>query len=179
MVTTDRDIVLALRRGEPEALDELYGATHQQLWRFLVRLSGSVADAEDLFQETWLAAARHARRLREDTRLLPWLYTVAHNRFRNARRTHARRRQQLGELAAAAPAAAPDPDAGLWAERVAAAFSELPETYRETLLLCAVEELDTADVARVLGLTPEAVRKRLSRARAELARRVEGEPHAR
>ena len=40
--------------------------------------------AEDLFQDTWLAAARHAHRLHEGSQLLPWLYTIARNKHHNA-----------------------------------------------------------------------------------------------
>ena len=72
---------------------------------------------------------------------------------------------------AARPAAPEvDVDARADAARVAAAFPRLTEAHREVLLLCLVEGLDSETAARVLGLRPEAVRKRLSRARAELAR---------
>jgi RNA polymerase sigma factor (sigma-70 family) len=166
-MTSDRDLVLALRRKDPGALDDLYGAYHDRIWRFLARLCRSLPEAEDLYQDTWLAAARHAHRLREDTALLPWLYTIARNKHRNARRAwilDVRRRAGF--------AAVPRPDGAppqLDAERTSAAFARLPDAYREVLVLCVVEGLDAPDAARVIGITPDATRKRLSRARAELA----------
>jgi RNA polymerase sigma-70 factor (ECF subfamily) len=57
-----------------------------------------------------------------------------------------------------------------------AAFPRLTEAHREVLLLCLVEGLDSEAAGRVLDCRPEAVRKRLSRARAELAR-LAGFPH--
>ena len=68
------------------------------------------------------------------------------------------------------PAAEVDVEARAQAARVAEAFPRLTEAHREVLLLCLVEGLDSETAGRVLALRPEAVRKRLSRARAELAR---------
>jgi RNA polymerase sigma-70 factor (ECF subfamily) len=59
--------------------------------------------------------------------------------------------------------------AGLDLARASAAITRLPETFREVLVLCALEELSSEDAAAILAISPEAVRKRLSRARAELA----------
>jgi RNA polymerase sigma-70 factor (ECF subfamily) len=86
-----------------------------------------------------------------------------------------RRREQAGPPD---PPAAPelDPDARAGAARVVAAFPRLTEAHREVLLLCLVEGLDSEAAGRVLDCRPEAVRKRLSRARAELAR-LAGFPH--
>jgi len=172
-VGVDRDLVLALRRRDPGAFDELYRTYGERIWQLLVRLSGSAEKAEDLFQETWLSAARHAHALREDTAPLAWLCTIARNKFKNSLRARAfeiKKRESFAWVQP--PATRPDDaaDARLRSERVASAFFRLPEAHREVLLLCALEGLDSAHVARVLGTTEEAVRKRLSRARAELNR---------
>ena len=169
---SDQDLVLLMRRRQPGAFAEVYRRHHERIWRFLQRLTGHRALGEDLFQDTWLAAARNAHRLREDSQLLPWLYTIARNKHRNSLRFAAmeqRRREQAGPPD---PAGAPelDVDARASAARVVAAFPRLTEAHREVLLLCLVEGLDSEAAARVLDVRPEAVRKRLSRARAELAR---------
>jgi RNA polymerase sigma-70 factor (ECF subfamily) len=183
---SERELVDALRARDPGAFEELYRLHRDRIWRFLVRLAGSASLAEDLFQETWLAAARHAHLLREDTAPLRWLYTIARNKHRNARRSWVMDSRRRAALYVAPRDEAPRPDEAavsrVEAERVRDAMDRLPEAYREVLVLSACEGLDSADAAEVLDLKPEAVRQRLSRARAELARIVgretpkEGEP---
>ncbi|WP_437740723.1 RNA polymerase sigma factor [Sorangium sp. So ce1504] len=174
---SDAELAARLRRRDPRAFDELYARYHPRIFSFLVRLSGRRDVAEDLFQDTWLAVARHAGRLAEDTDLAAWLFTIARNRYRSHRRS------ALLDLARAAlfsrePApAAPEPegtaDARADVAALEAALRDLAAVHREVLLLGAVEGLDTAQVAQVLGIREDAARKRLSRARAELAARLE------
>jgi RNA polymerase sigma-70 factor (ECF subfamily) len=171
--------VLALRVQSPGAFDRVYLQYHQRIWRFLARLAGE--GAEDLFQETWLAAARHVHRLREDTLLLPWLFTIARNKHRNSLRTWARQSRQRQALCAqeVVPQVSVDDKvhAHRQAEQTWRAFSLLPQPHREVLLLCVVEGFEVAEVARILSCSGDAVRKRLSRARQELARLAgRGEP---
>jgi RNA polymerase sigma factor (sigma-70 family) len=171
-VEEDRALVLALRGRKPGGFAVLYERYGDRIWRFLARLAP--ASAEDLFQETWLAAARHVHRLREDTQLLPWLYTIARNKHRNSLRAWARQSrcgQELRREDSAAQALVDDQaHARREAERTQAAFARLPAAHREVLLLCVVEGCETAEVARTLACSEDAVRKRLSRARRELLR---------
>jgi RNA polymerase sigma-70 factor (ECF subfamily) len=170
----DGNLVARLRQRQPGAFEELYDRHREEIWRFLLRLTGSNDLAQDLFQETWLAAARNAHRLLEDTRLLPWLYTIARNKQRNALRLRLfDEGRRLGSAAEpVAPVATPEHEAHLRAQAraVTDAFGQLAEAHREVLLLAVVEGLDSKAVGAILGLREEAVRKRLSRARAELTR---------
>jgi RNA polymerase sigma-70 factor (ECF subfamily) len=168
---SERDVVRNLIAGQPGAFDEMYGLYADKIWRFLVRLAQDQPLAEDLFQETWLAAASHAHLLREDSSPLRWLYTIARNAHRMSwrrRRVDAARCVQL-RLSGDAPL---DGGGALGArldlERASAAMAKLPEAFREVLVLCALEELSSEEAAAILEISPEAVRKRLSRARAEL-----------
>jgi RNA polymerase sigma-70 factor (ECF subfamily) len=174
---SDAELVSRLRQARAGAFDELYLRYREPVWRFLRRLSGRQDWAEDLFQDTWLAAARNAHRLREDSELLPWLYTIARNKHRNAirfRLVDRRRREEVGREPIA-PSQGPDEDADARerARRTARAFARLPGPYREVLLLFFDEGLTTEAVARIVELREDAVRKRLSRARTELARLLE------
>jgi RNA polymerase sigma-70 factor (ECF subfamily) len=176
----ERALVSALRRREAGAFDELYRRHHHRIWVFLARLTGDRSEAEDLFQETWLSAARHAANLAEDSELLPWLFTIARNKHRGARRflifdLRKKERFALEPLSGPLP---PDElaHARARAEEVSDAFESLGDAHREILLLSLVEGLDTRQVAGVLGLREDAVRKRLSRARAELHALLDGGP---
>jgi RNA polymerase sigma-70 factor, ECF subfamily len=174
---TDAELVAGLRRRDRIAFDALYARFHPRIWGFLVRLTGRRSVAEDLFQDTWLAAAQHASRLAEDTDLAAWLFTVARNRYRSWRRwavLDGSRRETMAQEPIE-PAASPDQEAN--ARRTAAAVADawllLSAADREVLLLSAVEGLEAPQVAEILGLRPDAVRQRLSRARAHLAERIE------
>jgi RNA polymerase sigma factor (sigma-70 family) len=165
--SSDPELIARLQCGDPAAFDEVYATWRARMHGFLLRLTGRRDLAEDLLQETWLRLARHAHRLRDDTRLGPWLFTVA----RNLHTSH--RRWSLAELLRSEHGAAPDMPASPFEETAAAqlerrleeALADLPLAYREVLLLVAVEKLAHDDAAAVLGLSPVALRKRLSRAR--------------
>ena len=111
--------------------------------------------------------------------LAAWFYTIVRNRYRNALRLWESDSRRLAEfrLAPHPEPAAPDQaaDARMRAQRANSTFARLPNAYREVLLLCLVEGLDTTQVAEVLGVSQDVVRTRLSRARAELARQMERE----
>jgi RNA polymerase sigma-70 factor (ECF subfamily) len=166
----DARLVARLRQGDPGALAEVYACYSERLFRFLFRLGGRAALADDLHQETWIAAARHAPRLAPDTDLAAWLFTVARNKYRSWCRwsvASSRREETLP------PPPSPGPDAAVDTRRdLERALAGLPDIHREVLLLIGAEELDTAQVAAILALTPEAVRQRVSRARAALAERL-------
>ncbi len=162
-----------LRAGDTRALAEVYARYQARIWAFLLRLSGRKHLAEDLFQETWLAVARDAAKLREDTDLKAWLFTVARNRHRTYRRWALLDFTRLVELRTAPETHAPSPDqeaeARAEAHRAEVAFAQLSAAHREVLLLVVGEGLDATRAGAVLGLSAEAVRQRLRRARLELA----------
>lgn len=179
MTAEETELIARLRRREPAAFDDAYALYHPRIFRFLLRLAGRRQVAEDLFQDTWLAAARHAGNLDEDTDLGAWLFTIARNRFRSHRRWSFLDFAQRERLTHEPPDLAPSPDREVEARAEAAAvteaFARLTPAHREVLLLAVVEGMETAQVAAVLGLKPDAVRQRISRARAELAAHLETE----
>ena len=159
----ERALVQRLRRAERQAFRELYARYAQPSFRFLRRLCGKHALAEDLHQETWLAVARHAAGLEEESDLAAWIFTIARNQFRSAQRRAARVR--LPESAPPVFVAHDDPAA----HDVEQALGALPEGHREILLLVGIEGLDVGQAAKILGLRADAARQRLARARAALS----------
>src|SRR5262245_41975888 len=170
----ERSLVARLRAGDIDAFDEVYGAYRPKVFAFLLRMSRSRTVAEDLLDETWLRLVRHARDLRPDTRIGPWLFTVARNLYWTYRRDSLVEDTHAPELALW-PSSAPWPSpfelaaANELERRVERALSTLAPQYREVVLLIAHAGLTPADAAAVCGITPEALRQRLSRARAALA----------
>ncbi|HKW02645.1 MAG TPA: RNA polymerase sigma factor [Vicinamibacterales bacterium] len=179
----DRDTELALvdrlRAGDAGAFDLVHEAFHARLVTFLARLSRRRDVAEDLVEETWLRLVSQAVRLRPDTRLGPWLFTVARNLYVSYCRSRLLEESHAADLFGLWPdgAAGSSPfeatAATEFERRLEAALASLPASSREVLLLVAVEGLRPAEAAVVCGIAPEALRQRLSRARAQLARRLE------
>jgi RNA polymerase sigma-70 factor (ECF subfamily) len=175
---SDRELVGRLQAGDAWAFDAIYERFNTRLFTFLARLSGNRSVAEDLLEETWLRLIQHSRRLQPDTRLGPWLFTVARNlhvSYCRSRTLEAGHAADLMGLWPTWPRRSPfeETAANEFERRVEAALSRLPLAYREVLLLVAKEGLRPADAATVCGISPEALRQRLSRARALLARRLE------
>ena len=87
----DRDTELALverlRQGDADAFDAVHAALNVRLFTFLLRLTRRRDVAEDLLEETWMRLVTHGARLRADTRLAPWLFTVARHLYLSYRRS--------------------------------------------------------------------------------------------
>ena len=173
-------LVSGLKAGDPAAFDAVHAAFNGRLFSFLVRLSRRREVAEDLLEETWLRLVSHAARLRPDTRLAPWLFTVARNLYVSYQRsrmledTHAA--SLIGLWPCGLTGASPfEATAANEMERqIEAALMSLPATYREVLLLVGVDGFRPVEAAEICGITPEAFRQRLSRARALLASKLDG-----
>jgi RNA polymerase sigma-70 factor (ECF subfamily) len=168
----ESELVARLRRGDHAAFDAVYDAYRAKVFGFLARMAGRRDLAEDLCQETFLRLAARAAQLAPDTRLAAWLFTVARNLYWSHCRSVLLDAARLDALALAPPAGASSPfesaAASQMGVRLERAFAALAERDREVLLLVAVERLDHTDAAAMLELTPEALRQRLSRARARL-----------
>jgi RNA polymerase sigma-70 factor (ECF subfamily) len=182
----DRDTELALverlRRGDTGAFDVVYDEYHARVFSFLARLLRRRDVAEDLAEETWLRLVSRSGRLSADTRLAPWLFTVARNLYASYCRARlledAHATNLIGLWPAGAPARSPFEEAAANEadRRLEVALAELPSTSREVLILVGIEGLTPAEAAVVCGVSPEALRQRLSRARAQLARRLDAVP---
>ena len=175
-------LVSRLRAGDPAAFDAVYDAFNARLFNFLARLSNSRDVADDLLEETWLRLVVHARRLHPDTRLGSWLFTVARHLHASYRRSRALEDSHAAGLLGLWPAGASTPtpleaaEASESRQQLAAALASLPLIYREALLL-VVDGMGAAEAAGVCGITPEAMRQRISRGRGLLARRLDDTAH--
>jgi RNA polymerase sigma-70 factor (ECF subfamily) len=176
---TELALVERLRRGDTDAFDDVYAAFNTRLFTFLVRLSRCRTVGEDLLEETWLRLVTHASRLRADTRLGPWLFTVARNLHVSYRRSRMLEDSATATLWALWPCSqecASPFEATAASElerRIERALAAMPAASREVLLLVGVAGLEPADAADVCGVNPEALRQRLHRAREALSRLLE------
>jgi RNA polymerase sigma-70 factor (ECF subfamily) len=178
---TELALVERLRRGDADAFDLVYAAFNARLFTFLVRLTRQRDVAEDLLEETWLRLVKHATRLQADTRLGPWLFTVARNLYISFNRSRMLEDSAAESLLALWPFVVPRTSpfeaaaASELERRVERSLAALPAAAREVLLLVAVAGLDHSDAADICGITPEVLRQRLHRAREALSKALEAD----
>lgn len=165
--------VARLRRGDLDALATLVQRYQHRLYRYLLRLVRQPAEAEDLFQQTWLRVAGQIRRFDPHRNFDAWLFTLA----RNLAIDHLRRIRPESldewdsrEFAATPPAlrdsAPPALDVMIARERselVAAAVQKLPVIYSEVLTLRFEEEMKLEEIAEVLKAPLSTIKSRLRR----------------
>jgi RNA polymerase sigma-70 factor (ECF subfamily) len=179
------------RAGDEQAFRALTDPYRRELQVHCYRILGSVQDAEDVLQETMLAAWRGLDEFEERASMRTWLYRIATNRCMNALRDNSRRPQQeairtveptwlepypdvlLDDL----PDSAPGPDARYEAKEAVtlafvAALQHLPPNQRAVLVLRDVLGYRAAEVAEMLGTTETSVNSGLQRARASVDSRL-------
>jgi RNA polymerase sigma-70 factor, ECF subfamily len=164
----DKELLEALRQGDAAAFDRVYASEKASLYGFLLRLSRDPHVSADLFQNVWLKLARCAAQLQDDSNIRAWLFTVARREYISFRRAQALdlSRLLLLGLAQEAPEASCEDDLSLQA-----ALARLADADREVLLLAA-SGLEHGALAEALGVSPAAVRQRLTRARRRLTQRL-------
>jgi RNA polymerase sigma factor (sigma-70 family) len=162
-----------LDSGHEPAFEEILRRHGAMVLGVCRRSLGSVADAEDAFQATFLLLLRRASSVRKASSLASWLHGVARRVAADARRAATRRRNHERQ---APPGRPPDPASRAALREVCLVLEEeisgLPPTYREPFVLCCLEQLSYAEVAGRLSLNEPAVRNRLSRARKLLRQRL-------
>lgn len=151
------------------------------LYRVAFSVTRNAAEAEDAVQETFLRVLRHESRLSEIRDYRVWLVRIVWNIVLDKKR-RAKTRPESEDLAdhvRALPSSERGADAAAISSqehsRILALIDRLPAREREALLLSAVQELTTAEIAATLGTTESSVRSRIFRARRELAVLLEKE----
>jgi RNA polymerase sigma-70 factor (ECF subfamily) len=199
--------VSRVRAGDEDAFRELVEPYRMELQLHCYRILGSLQDAEDLVQETLLAAWRGIEAFEERASLRNWLYRIATNRSLNALRDRKRRPQEVPPTAEppkptrmiepiwlepypellleGLPDASPGPEARYAIrESVGLAFlttlQNLPPRQRAALILSDVLGYQRAEVAEMLESSENAIKGALQRARAAIDDRLpaDGVEHA-
>ena len=173
---SDDELVAAARQGDTAALETLLLRYQPHLYRFGLRMCGNVEDAGDVAQESLISMARSIRDFRGDSSVSSWLYTIA-RRFcikKRRRSKFAPPREESLEAAGADAARrladpGPNPEQAAANRELAAALTHaidaLEPAQREVLVLRDVEGLSAPEVATILGVSVDAVKSRLHRAR--------------
>jgi len=178
----EADLVRRLKAGDDEAYAALVRLHGGRLLAVARRFFPVTEDARDAVQEAFLSAFQALGSFEENAQLSTWLHRIVVNACLMRLRSRKRKPEEsiepllptFDELGNRTAAVAPWPDAHGELERKQAAsrvrglIGRLPESYRTVLLLRDIEERDTAQVAEALGITENAVKIRLHRARQAL-----------
>ena len=178
--TEDAELVSKLRREGSAAVVELYNAYFDRIYSLILnQVDGDQAVAQDLVQETFLAALKSAGKFRGQSKAYTWLYSIANKKVADFYR-HQKRRAKLGtELAnihATGSAQTSDSEplilSAMESEKTRKAvqdvLSSLPLHYRQVLILKYVEEMLVLEISQVMKRSPKSVEGLLTRARREL-----------
>jgi len=168
----DDALVLRARSGNADALEQLLTGVAPALERFGRRMCGNAHDADDVLQDTLLLVATHLGEFEGRSSLLSWVFTLARSACARRRRGAKNQPPVSADLALEARDPTANPEERAAARELGSALGRaldaLPEGYREVILLRDVEGLSAPDVAMALGVSVDAVKSRLHRARESL-----------
>ena len=188
----EADLVARLRAGNSDAFETLVRTYSPALLRTARRFLRSEEDARDALQDSFVSVFKSIGGFEAHSQLSTWLHRIVVNRSLMKLRSQKRHPEEdidqylprfLEDGHQAEPSAPWAEGADSMIERaetralVRASIDQLPETYRVVLLLRDLEELSTEEAAEVLGVTPNAIKIRLHRARQAL--RTILDPHLR
>jgi RNA polymerase sigma factor (sigma-70 family) len=152
----------------PPPFQTLLDAHGRDVHRFLVASVGR-SDADDCYQETWLAALRAYPRLRDAGNLRSWILTIAHHKAIDHLRSRRRAPVPMDELPERSTPQPAELDGGVWSK-----VGELPPKQRTALALRYVADAAFAEISSVMGTSEEAARRNvhegLKRLRSEYQR---------
>ena len=182
----EAEYIRRIRAGEKHLFHDLIRPCERSIYFLLFSLLGNEADAEDAAQETAIKVYRNLHLFRGESQFRTWVLSIARNEGLGRLRKRANRREdsldagmeeQGGDFTPAILTSWREvPTEALERQELATllrtAIDELPENYRNVILLRDIEEMDGQETAAVLGISEGAVKVRLHRARAMLQRNL-------
>jgi RNA polymerase sigma-70 factor (ECF subfamily) len=170
LAATER-LLDAAQQGDRAALERLLEQNRKTVFRYGLRYCGSTEDTEDAVQETLWAAARAIGSFRRAAAVTTWLFTIVRNKCHRMP-FHKHSEPDLADVLPFVPDPGRSPEDDLATRQVqrllAAALARLQASHREVILLRDVEGLTAPEAAERLGLTVQALKSLLHRAREQL-----------
>jgi RNA polymerase sigma factor (sigma-70 family) len=164
---SESELLARIRGGDDTAFEALYDAYHRRLLAFCQHMLGSREEAEDVLQNTFMAAYRSLRAGYEVVELKPWLYTIARNRCLSVMRAR-REEVELDERAPAIGGLAAEVDRRADLRTLVRDVQRLPPDQRAALVLFEVGDQSHEEIAAVLGVRREKVKALVFQAREAL-----------
>ena len=182
------EFIERLKIGEADAFDALVIRYSADIYAVLFRLTEDAEEAADLTQETFLSALKAIKKFRGEANLKTWLVRIAINESRNRFRWWTRRRREktfsidapMGEnetpFSETVSSNSANPEETILQRerenRLTKALGDLPEIFREAIVLCDIEGLSYEEIATALEVNIGTVKSRIARGREELRRKL-------
>ncbi len=187
--TVEDEFIEKLKAGDAAAFDTLVTRYASDIYALLFRLTENAEEAADLTQETFLSALKAVKKFRGEADLKTWLFRIAINESRNRHRWWQRRRRDktisldapYGDtetpLSETVSGNFNNPEQEtLRREReklLLKALNDLPEIFREAIVLCDIEGFSYEEIAQALEINIGTVKSRIARGREELRKKLE------
>jgi RNA polymerase sigma-70 factor (ECF subfamily) len=179
---SDESVVKLVLKGDAELFEIIMRRHNQRLYRIARAVVRDDAEAEDVMQDAYVRAYENLSQFEGRASFSTWLCRIAFNEALARVRRRKRVRELDGiskserETMPSLQCSAPSPEQEASNSEVRRLLEEeveaLPESYRTVFVLRDVEEINTAEVAKILNVTPENVKMRLHRARAVLRKKL-------
>ena len=177
---SDEDLMSFFQAGTVEAFDLLVSRYKDPLTNYIYRFLGDMKECEDLLQETFLRVYRNRHSYRRIAKFSTWLYTIAGNLARSEYRKRKRRRlyslqsvnRDEEEFEVEIPDETFSPDrhteSTIQDYYIQEALKQIPEEFREVVVLRDVQQLAYEEIAEITGLPMGTVKSRINRGRTKL-----------
>lgn len=177
---SDEELMSQFQAGTVEAYDILMDRYKDQITNYIYRFVGEWQECEDLLQETFLRVYRNRHSYRPIAKFSTWLYTIAGNlarsEYRKRKRRQTRSIQSVNrdneeyEIDIPDDTFSPDQDAesAIQDEYIQNALMEIPDVFREVVVLRDVQQLSYDEIAQITGLPLGTVKSRINRGRTKL-----------
>jgi RNA polymerase sigma-70 factor (ECF subfamily) len=162
--------VLQSREGNPEAFESLIRAHQRMIHSLTFRMTGSLADAEDLAQEAFIRAYQQLDSYQGTAKFSSWLYRIAINVCLNWRQRELRRDRIHTQWAESNAVSQSEPGSEQLDRDVQAALMKLPAKQRAAIVLTVYDGHNHAETAKILGCSETTVSWRVFAARRKLKR---------
>lgn len=169
---SDGRLVLAVQNGKREDFGVLVRRYLPAVHAIAYARLGNSVDADDVAQESFVRAFQRLDTLRDRGKFGPWLMSIARNASVQVLRSRAREAEIVAELPPPPTSVSPDVEQRELRESLHRAIMQLDAEQRELLLLRYFSGLSIREVALLLGITPNAAKKRVQRARETLGRQM-------
>ncbi len=181
----DVRLMLEVQQGNSRAFETLMHKYYPRLLNFIFRFVGRRETAEDLTQEVFTAVYNTASRYRPKSKFQTWIYTIARNISLNELRRHKKGTVSLDETVSCEDGererqiedtSTRKPDEEILHEEMAAlvrsAIHALPESQRMAVILCRYDGFSYEEIAQTMGISVQAVKSLLSRAKKNLRNKL-------
>jgi RNA polymerase sigma-70 factor (ECF subfamily) len=182
---TDMEILAEVSAGNVDAYGKIVSRYNGRLYNFIYRFVGDRETAEDIVQETFLRAFRKRKEYRAIANFSTWLFTIAGNlakselRRRKRWRLFSLDRDEESDTGMDLPDESYRPDkvaeSSMADDQIQEAIAELPENYRQVILLRDVEGMSYQEIAEIIDCPVGTVKSRVNRARLKLQQKLKPE----